>query len=181
MAIVVESVSSASNTTVSHTSLVITKPTGLAIGDLMIAVVESYGGTDIRISTIAGWTSVQTTVDASANINTAIIQYKIADSGDVAASDFTFNLTGDVGSLTGGSILRVTGHAVGSIVAASETDQDSGASSSTLSFVASSSATTDGSLILVSHFGVYGGDVGTIGSYIASDGSLSGLSCTIIL
>ena len=79
MAIVIESVS----TGVSP----ITKPTGLAVGDLMVAIVsQSYNVAFPSASTPSGWTSETSGFDPRAHG----LFWKVADSSDVAASDFTF-------------------------------------------------------------------------------------------
>ena len=100
MAISVASTASADFATSS--SVTITKPTGLAENDLLIACLAG----DANIDTAAGWTTVNET---TANGFTHI-QYKIADSGDVAASNFTFTNSGSTNNI-GGALLRITGHA----------------------------------------------------------------------
>lgn len=69
------------------TSCVITKPAGLAIGDLMIAqeVLSSSGSA--TITPPANWASIR--VDGYSNLESALF-WKIADAADVAASNFTF-------------------------------------------------------------------------------------------
>lgn len=108
MAIVVES--TASNTAGNGTSLTITKPSGLAVGDAMIAIIYPYdtaGGTTDP-NTPSGWELTQTIEQtAGADAQELSVYIKIADSGDVAASDFTFTSTN---SFTWeGVILRVSG------------------------------------------------------------------------
>jgi hypothetical protein len=88
----------------------ITKPTGLAEGDLMVAVLFVGGHTGaLTEATNSGWTSLGN----SQQTNAAIVSfYKEADSGDVAASNFTlkpFTGTADSGDWSGGSIVRITG------------------------------------------------------------------------
>lgn len=88
----------------STSPLVITKPTGLAVGDLLVALIGYTGNT--APSTPAGWT-------AAFGITSAVSDgvfsfYKIADSSDVAASDFSFTVD-STASTTGGRLLRVTG------------------------------------------------------------------------
>lgn len=79
----------------------ISKPTGLAEGDLMVALIGAVSGVP---STPSGWTKA--TGQSNSPIETAIY-YKIATSGDAAASNFTF--TSSAGVL-GGALLRVTGN-----------------------------------------------------------------------
>lgn len=88
-------------TTISSTSsIVITKPASLAVGDLMVAQIFS---TSTPNSLPSGFTQLLTTV----NTNRSTICYKVADSGDVAASDFTFGLPGT--ELSGGALIRISG------------------------------------------------------------------------
>lgn len=87
----------------SGTSITVTKPTGLAVGDLMIFHYVINDATD-SISTLSGWTHEVNNQAAGGNVKTGL-QWKIADSGDVAASNFTFGSTGT--SIQGGAILRI--------------------------------------------------------------------------
>ena len=108
MAIVVES--SNSNTTASGTSLVITKPTGLAVGDLMVACIYSYNtvGGASDINTPAGWELTQTAAGSPGADSHRIATFiKLADSSDVAASNFTFTTTTTVKIY--GYLMRLSG------------------------------------------------------------------------
>lgn len=94
-------------------SLTITKPTSLAVGDYMLAgimVDADGGGTQIAsITTPAGWTQESLISPAGTNASRIGVYSKIADSADVAASNFTFAGTGDTGSMTmAGFIARIT-------------------------------------------------------------------------
>jgi len=108
MAIVVES--SNSNTTASGTSLVITKPTGLAVGDLLVACIYSYntvGGAD-DINTPTNWELTQSSGGfPGADRHRTSTFIKVADSSDVAASNFTFTTTNSV--RIAGLLMRVSG------------------------------------------------------------------------
>ena len=79
------------------TSSVVTKPTGLAVGDLMIGFffVQSASTQTLPL----GFTTLGTR-------GTLKLGYKFADSGDVAASDFTF--TNAVSTRMFSSISRIT-------------------------------------------------------------------------
>lgn len=92
--------SSQTTTWATTTTRVVTKPTGLAVGDLMIAQYVLDG-------TVSSAPSGFTLKDSQLNVLTSAIYYKIADSGDVAASDFTFTSTASV--LQFASITRITG------------------------------------------------------------------------
>lgn len=75
-------------TSSADTSMVVTKPTGLAVGDLLLGIGQCV--TSRTISAPGGWTVV-------ANDSSTMRVYiwtKIADSSDVAASNFTFTASG---------------------------------------------------------------------------------------
>jgi hypothetical protein len=96
-------------------SITITKPTGLAIGDLMLALVfiSDTAGNSRTISDEAGWTTVDSRITT---ISAFKAFWKIADSGDVAASNFTFDLSGNADSCRG-IIFRITGHSASAPIA----------------------------------------------------------------
>jgi hypothetical protein len=82
----------------------LTKPTGLAVGDLMVAVLFSTGPQADQApaawNTLSGWTALGSASDTIANgLASVSVQAKIAEASDVAASDFTF---------TGGSVQHKT-------------------------------------------------------------------------
>jgi len=105
MAIAFESVSTGAF--VDATSIVITKPTGLAEGDLMVAILGS-DETD-GFNTPSGWTALESVTLSSPDTYSANVFYKVADAGDVAASDFTFSPPDQ--AIIGGGILRISGAA----------------------------------------------------------------------
>lgn len=80
----------------------IAKPTGLAVGDLMICHIN----TGVAMSTVpAGWTNF-----LSADSGKTLLYWKIADANDVAASGFTFqNSDGSGSSYCNAIITRITG------------------------------------------------------------------------
>jgi len=89
MAITYQSIES--NTANSGTTVVVTKPVGLAVGDVMIAsaILGNTGGIDLP----SGFSIEETMlVGGNRRISTG---YKVATSGDVAASNFTFT-TGSI-------------------------------------------------------------------------------------
>lgn len=111
MAVTVQSVSSVARNTLS-TTLTITKPTGLAVGDLMVAhLVRSDNDQNSRTWSLAGWTSAVDTQGNDTGIGSSGMAalYKIADSGDVAASNFIFTI-GSAADLLAGAIYRISGH-----------------------------------------------------------------------
>ena len=88
------------------TSVVITKPTSLAVGDIMVAHI-AHSGTNSTINTPTGWTDIADT-SFSANFRAKVL-FKVVDAGDVAASNFTFTGNGTGGPYIGGAILRING------------------------------------------------------------------------
>lgn len=87
--------------------VVLTKPTGLTSGDLMVAAILTDRSTS-SYTTPSGWTKISDAEHLQgAGCCTAF--YKYADAGDVAASDFTFETVGTSSPLVGGGALyRIT-------------------------------------------------------------------------
>jgi hypothetical protein len=96
----------ASTTYAESTTVVVTKPTGLAVGDLMVAHigVQSIDSTD-SITPPSGWAEVQSNADGSM---ASALFTKVAVSGDVDASNFTFT-SGNPAAVIAGAIYRITG------------------------------------------------------------------------
>lgn len=92
-------------------SITVTKPTGLAVGDLMIFHYSYSDATDLA-QTMSGWTHE---VDNYGGVLKTGIQWKIADAGDVAASNFTMSFDGAVASPLAG-LLRITGYVVNDLL-----------------------------------------------------------------
>ena len=89
------------------TDVIVAKPSGLAIGDLMVAFIDGAGGSSTTYS-CSGWTadSSYTLVSTGLGVSATIL-YKTADSGDVAASTFTFTAALGQAVLVG-AIMRIT-------------------------------------------------------------------------
>lgn len=83
--------SSEAATVESGTSVTVTKPSGLAEGDLMVAFC-CEGNSGGNFSTPSGWTSIDS-YDASFDQRVVVFAKK-ADSSDAAASNFTFSYGG---------------------------------------------------------------------------------------
>lgn len=168
MAIVVES--TATNSVSSASSITVTKPTGVAVGDLLIFVGTLSDAGGETISTESGWTllnSYQTLT--TTNIN---VQYKVADSGDVSASNYTFDATGTCDFLVA-SIMRVSGYATNDLFGSVENVSEAAASSTTISLATNRTPPEDGALFIIA-FVVDGGDpASSISAYTASDGNIS--------
>lgn len=89
---------------VSPNTLTITKPTGLAVGDTMVAyMVWDSANTDDPTQP-SGWTLLY----ADSTGTRSSVAYKVATSGDVAASNFAWSFGGTV-TASGGSIMRWSG------------------------------------------------------------------------
>jgi hypothetical protein len=91
--------------------IVITKPTSLAVGDFMLACFSTgqSGSTPANMDLLSGWTLIKQTATSKSALD---VMYKIAASGDVAASNFTFHNTTNGGTFTwamAGVIMRWTG------------------------------------------------------------------------
>src|SRR3989304_4129540 len=90
-------------------TVTITKPTGLAAGEIMVFIL--YSGDTTTPNTLAGWTAIQaqnsSAVDGATNRVNLSSFWKIASADDAAASNFAF--TKSTASRFGGGILRITG------------------------------------------------------------------------
>lgn len=136
--------STATNTGASVTSLTITKPTGLAVGDLMVAMIMLYDTAPDIVDTLSGWTFERKQTCTNGIIN---VQHKVATAGDVAASNFTFNFS-STATNCGGIIYRVTGQALVSPIT-SASDNFNTAPGSTFSLISNLTPQVANSLILV--------------------------------
>lgn len=97
--------SSAGATGSTAATLNIPKPSGLAVGDLMVACISLTTGGGGTVGLPSGWTTFQNPVAAIRG------QWKIADAADVAATQFTWTVTGATGTVNmSGGIDRITGH-----------------------------------------------------------------------
>lgn len=109
MAVVIESNNTASSS--ASDTVTITKPTGLAVDDLMVAVIYAHdtSGTP-GLNTPSGWSLAGGEADAltGGDIIEFAIFYKLADSGDVVASNFSFTADSTMDYMDG-VILRVSG------------------------------------------------------------------------
>lgn len=152
-------------TMVNATSVTVTKPTGLEVDDLMVAIVHNQGTVSQNIQLPSGWTSIVHSSDVGVELRG---MYKVADSGDVAASNFTFSGTAN-SSYMSACIARVTGYAGNEIVGAN-TDAygiSSGGGTS-VSDTCSLTPETDGSLIFM----------GVAGFQTSTSVTTSGYTCT---
>lgn len=115
------------------TTMNITKPSGLAEGDLMVAVIAS-GRNNADLSSPAGWDEIT----VSNSTYPLSVFSKLAEASDVAASTFAFtqSLTGDIK----GSLIRITGATTPAVVAS--------ATNATSIVAPSVTATADNQLVI---------------------------------
>ena len=94
MAIVFES--SATTTDTATNSITATKPTGVEVGDLLVCV--GYGYRTLgHVDTPTGWTELW---NADGVLGDNWAQYKVADSGDVSATNYTWSFYDDASETT---------------------------------------------------------------------------------
>lgn len=94
----------------SASSITITKPTGLAVGDIMVAFLCASGAVfgSGKVFSLTGWTRLGGLFNTSFTDDGQNDYFvKIADSSDVAASNFTFSFSGGTAALNG-SIHRLS-------------------------------------------------------------------------
>jgi len=150
---VVESVSAVA-TANDTTTVVVTAPTGIIVGDLLVCFLSSYSGTSSGASSIllkSGWSSAgsnewQTRLKQS-------IQYRVADSSDAAASTFTFTRDNDSERFSG-YMIRTSGQ--NASVPLGYVDTYSSGTINSASFSATVDAytpNTDGALVVINYAG----------------------------
>lgn len=106
MSVVVESFGYFANAG-TGTSIVIPKPSGLAVGDLMVGLIGNEdAANDANHTSPAGWTKVVEVGDGTVDTHLSVF-WKVAEQSDVDATNFTF--TWDGSEYGGGWVLRVTG------------------------------------------------------------------------
>ena len=167
MAIPVVESSTKATTTADVSSITITKPTGLALGDLLIACIATYDGDNRTHTTPAGWSvGTQTT---SQLVKTTIF-YKEAESADVSASNFTFNMSANTGFISG-VLVRITGHVPVTPITVGESDAANVSAQSSYSPTTSITPDTEENSILLMSFALLAsapGGTPTMGSYAST-------------
>ena len=162
MAHVVESV--ATNSTDNSTTCVIAKPTGLAVGNLMVASLVCQALTASAITTLSGWTSAVS--QTSSRAGGVSIQFKVATSDDVAESDFTF--TAAVAGGFSGAIIRLSNNRTSSIVGVTDGYAANTVDSATLSTTVSITPAFNESFVVMAVTGrstAFDGTTRTISGY----------------
>lgn len=150
MAVATYQNNSNSGQTSSSNTLDISKPTGLSVGDLMVAFVGSGNATT---TPPAGWTSIF-------SANNYVLAYKVADSSDVAASGFTFTYSIST-TARQGVIARITGQSTANIGNYSH-NYTTGSTTHTTTTI---TPTQKNSLILLFDTGSGSGSGNTVSSY----------------
>lgn len=145
MAIAVESTGTKSFAT--GATCAVPKPSSLAVGEWMVAIVCANGGTSSNtISTLSGWTSG---VHQQGDNATLSIQYKQADSGDTAASTFTFSTNEGTNPVMAGCILRLSGVSDNDNFDAGEGDSRNSTATVNINFTGTTTPSYDNSLVIV--------------------------------
>lgn len=109
MAVQYSSVQTTNNFSSDTTNITITKPASLAVGDLMVAHIVYQR--DRAFTALTGWKNLAGTADAADTLDDgaslkASFQYKVADSSDVAATNFTWTIAN---GRNAGAIYRIVG------------------------------------------------------------------------
>jgi len=135
------------------------KPSGLAVGDLMVCVVIGAGvGT---FTPASGFTPIVSQVLNIGSDGRTEISYKVASSGDVAASTFDFVYSSGVGVV--GILLRITGADSTHIqTTVSGTPSHNPYSNPALVIVVGATSDNDGTAATFSSYSVGGGDSPTM-------------------
>ncbi len=95
----------------SGNTVTIPKPSGLAVGDLMVAMVHQKD-VDTATCTLAGWTAIDTMDLNITSGDFAWTLYKVADAADVLLTQFVFVLNRT--AYVAGAIFRIDGQAASS-------------------------------------------------------------------
>lgn len=148
MAVAYVSQQEAENTGTGAT-LTITKPTSLASGDLMIALLWGRRSADTW-ATLSGWTKLGNATSTDGTDSNLTVLAKVADAGDAAASDFTFTPAAGHEEKKG-VLMRITGDfsgGVGSLIT-SDFDNDVTPSGGTATASGGVTPVADNSLLIL--------------------------------
>lgn len=128
----------------SSANITITKPSNVTIGDLLVAHIITDGAQ--ISSTPSGWTNdYSVTLPTSAGFS--YIYSKIADSGDVSATNYTWVTNATPGNV-GGSITRVSGGLTTSPITSKNSGTSSDSSTGPVSYSITVTPTVTNSLLL---------------------------------
>lgn len=149
--------------------ITLTKPSGLSVGDVMIAVVVSSRSSD-SYTPPSGWSSITPVFSGQTNGQAFS---KVADASDVATADFTFEAENLVNpSTSGGALYRFLGTEV-DIANISVDGQDStSTAAATISFPNVETIISDETfVIIVGGWDYNSGGSGNIGNYFVTGGT----------
>jgi len=167
MALVIQSSNTATSSDVS--SITITKPTGLAVGDLLLFIGGNYDAASVNRShtTPSGWSVIQK--QASGDYR-PVAYYIVATSTEVAASNFTFAMSGVTTALSG-YLARITGQTPTSPVGVSEMDIGAAVAVTTITYTTNITPVSRESLVFNSFAAASTSMVGspaTVSTYVST-------------
>lgn len=126
-------------------SITITKPSNVAVGDLLVAHILTNG---CLISSVpSGWTTEYDTVILPTSAGYSFIYSKVADSGDVSATDYTWTNNTIPGNI-GGSITRISGGKNSSPISSKNSATSNDSSTGPVSYAITVTPTLTNSLLL---------------------------------
>lgn len=155
--------SQSSNTVNPDTSIVLGKPSGLVVGDLLVAFVGAYvnGGGVVANGAPSGFSAVRQSSSAQSHLS---VYAKIADAGDVAASTFTFTVNTSSNIL--GALVRIDTFVPADPIASSELDETGSAADTEITYSTNIAPDTPESLVIVAfHAGSNNADSMTVSDY----------------
>ena len=153
----------------STSTVVCTKPSGLAVGDVLFAFsFQQLAGAGILVTPPAGWTVISSVATSRLAFQAHLVCWKVADAADVAAANFT-TFTSSRTAVTGGILCRLTGLVSGVEVETSEVDT-SDTPAASFSFTGSSTPRATNTLAIACLLGFDGtiASVVTVGSYTST-------------
>ena len=141
---VVESTSSNSSTT---SSVVITAPTGIQVGDLLLGSFTSFVSDRAQgAATPSGFTLIES--GSTSNTRATILTFfKVAVSADTTETNYTYTST-DATNMYG-SLMRISGAAVGNEITVSEVDTLDNNGSTTINNTGTTTPPTGESLVVI--------------------------------
>lgn len=114
--------STSTNTNENSTTIVVTAPSGISEGDLLLAYYISWDTSDLTHVTPSGWTKLEG-LNGGTDGEFSIF-YKIALVADESAANYTFTSTGAAPETNAAAILRIDGVAAGVEIQASDAVED---------------------------------------------------------
>lgn len=144
----------------------VVKPTGLAVGDLMICQLVMIGDTDVATWS-TGWTLIEKKIDTNTSPDQySELRWKIAESGDVSGSDVTIITSYSVGGTSMAHLLRITGHSPLGVITEASALEATSATPSYANTITPGSGNEDSLIIIFTN--AYGASITTSGYAIAT-------------